>query len=134
MLFVQLLVNGIFAGSIYALLGLSFATIFSTTKIWHFAQGAVYTLGAYVILAASLYGKLPFALAAGLGVVAAAVLGTLSIAALYRPLQRRGASSLVMVMGSSMLRLDSRITKPVINLVMEAMGRIALSFLLRRTS
>jgi branched-chain amino acid transport system permease protein len=100
MLFVQLLVNGIFAGSIYALLGLSFATIFSTTKIWHFAQGAVYTLGAYVILAASLYGKLPFALAAGLGVVAAAVLGTLSIAALYRPLQRRGASSLVMVMAS----------------------------------
>ena len=61
MLFVQLLVNGIFAGSIYALLGLSFATIFATTKIWHFAQGAVYTLGAYVILAASLYGKLPFA-------------------------------------------------------------------------
>jgi branched-chain amino acid transport system permease protein len=100
MLFVQLIVNGIFAGSIYALLGLSFATIFSTTKIWHFAQGAVYTLGAYVILAASLYGKLPFALAAALGVVAAAALGALSITALYRPLQRRGASSLVMVMAS----------------------------------
>ena len=62
MLFLQLVVNGIFAGSIYALLGLSFATIFSTTKIWHFAHGAVYTLGAYAILAASLYGKLPFAL------------------------------------------------------------------------
>ncbi|NDH53113.1 MAG: branched-chain amino acid ABC transporter permease [Betaproteobacteria bacterium] len=100
MLFVQLLVNGIFAGSIYALLGLSFATIFSTTKIWHFAQGAVYTLGAYVILAASLYGKLPFALATALGIAAAAVLGVLSIVALYRPLQRRGASSLVMVMAS----------------------------------
>jgi len=100
MLFVQLFVNGIFAGSIYALLGLSFATIFSTTKIWHFAQGAVYTLGAYVILAASLYGKLPFALATALGIAAAAVLGVLSIVALYRPLQRRGASSLVMVMAS----------------------------------
>jgi branched-chain amino acid transport system permease protein len=100
MLFVQLIVNGIFAGSIYALLGLSFATIFSTTKIWHFAQGAVYTLSAYVILAASLYGKLPFALAVALGVVAAAALGALSITALYRPLQRRGASSLVMVMAS----------------------------------
>ena len=100
MLFVQLLVNGIFAGSIYALLGLSFATIFSTTKIWHFAQGAVYTLGAYAILAASLYGKLPFAVAAAIGVAAAAVLGVLSITALYRPLQRRGASSLVMVMAS----------------------------------
>ena len=100
MLFVQLLVNGIFAGSLYALLGLSFATIFATTKIWHFAQGAVYTLGAYAILAASLHGKLPFALAAAVGVAAAAVLGVLSLTALYRPLQRRGASSLVMVMAS----------------------------------
>lgn len=100
MLFVQLVVNGIFTGSIYALLGLSFATIFSTTRIWHFAQGAVYTLGAYAILAASLFGHLPFAIAVFLGVVAAAALGVLSITALYRPLQRRGASSLVMVMAS----------------------------------
>ena len=29
MLFLQLLVNGIFSGSVYALLGLSFATIFA---------------------------------------------------------------------------------------------------------
>ena len=100
MLFVQLVVNGIFTGSIYALLGLSFATIFSTTRIWHFAQGAVYTLGAYAILAASLFGHLPFAIAVFLGVVAAAALGVLSITALDRPLQRRGASSLVMVMAS----------------------------------
>ena len=100
MLFVQLLVNGIFSGSIYALLGLSFATIFATTKIWHFAQGAVYTLGAYAILAASLFGHFPFAIASLVGVAAAAILGVLSITLLYRPLQRRGASSLVMVMAS----------------------------------
>ena len=100
MLFVQLLVNGIFSGSIYALLGLSFATIFATTKIWHFAHGAVYTLGAYAILAASLFGHLPFAIAALLGVAAASILGLLSITLLYRPLQRRSASSLVMVMAS----------------------------------
>ena len=100
MLFVQLVVNGIFIGSIYALLGLSFATIFATTKIWHFAQGAVYTLGAYAILAASLFGHLPFAIAALLGIAAAAALGVLSITLLYWPLQRRGASPLVMVMAS----------------------------------
>ena len=100
MLFLQLLVNGIFSGSVYALLGLSFATIFATTKIWHFAHGAVYTLGAYAILAASLFGHLPFGIAALLGVVAAGLLGMASIAWLYRPLQRRGASSLVMVMAS----------------------------------
>jgi branched-chain amino acid transport system permease protein len=99
-LLAQLLVNGVFIGSVYALLGLSFATIFATTKIWHFAQGAVYTLGAYAILAASLYAHLPFIAATLIGVAVAALLGIASITLLYRPLQRRGASSLVMVMAS----------------------------------
>jgi branched-chain amino acid transport system permease protein len=98
-LLAQLIVNGVFIGSIYALLGLSFATIFATTKIWHFAQGAVYTLGAYTILASTMAG-VPFALATAIGVVAAALLGIASMTLLYRPLQRRGASSLVMVMAS----------------------------------
>lgn len=100
MLLAQLLVNGVFVGSIYALLGLSFATIFATNKIWHFAQGAVYTLGAYTILAATLLAGLPFVLASVLGIGVAAALGVAAIVLLYRPLQRRGASSLVMVMAS----------------------------------
>lgn len=100
LLLAQLAVNGVFVGSIYALLGLSFATIFATTKIWHFAQGAVYTIGAYAILAAARLAGLPFTIALLLGVAAAALLGVASIVLLYRPLQRRGASSLVMVMAS----------------------------------
>ncbi|MGF7161011.1 branched-chain amino acid transport system permease protein [Rhodoligotrophos appendicifer] len=100
MLFVQLLVNGIFVGSVYALLGLSFATIFATTKIWHFAQGAVYTIGAYGLLLGTATLGLPFLVAVPIAMVVAAALGVASMLFLYRPLQRLGGTPLVMVMAS----------------------------------
>jgi branched-chain amino acid transport system permease protein len=100
MLFIQLLVNGIFVGSVYALLGLSFATIFATTKIWHFAQGAVYTLGAYCLLVTTAFLGLPFLLAVPIAMAIAAALGIAAMLFLYRPLQRLGGTPLVMVMAS----------------------------------
>ncbi len=44
----QLLVNGIIAGGIYALVALGFSVIYRTVKFFHFAHGVVYTAGAYV--------------------------------------------------------------------------------------
>lgn len=44
----QLLINGVIAGSIYALIGLGFAIIYRTVKFFHFAHGVVYTAGAYL--------------------------------------------------------------------------------------
>jgi len=41
----QLLVNGLIAGSIYALVALGFGLIYPTTRFFHFAHGAVYTAG-----------------------------------------------------------------------------------------
>lgn len=35
----QLLVNGLIAGSIYALVALGFGLIYSTTRFFHFAHG-----------------------------------------------------------------------------------------------
>ncbi|MBI4974902.1 MAG: hypothetical protein HZC19_03780 [Candidatus Omnitrophica bacterium] len=43
----QLLLNGIIAGSIYALIALGFAVIYKTVRFFHFAHGVVYTAGAY---------------------------------------------------------------------------------------
>ena len=99
-LFIQLLVNGVFVGSIYALLGLSFATIFATNRIWHFAQGAVYTVAAYLVfvLIERLGAQTLVALA--VAIVAAALIGAAFLLALYRPLSARGATELVMVMAS----------------------------------
>ena len=44
--FAQFLVNGIVAGSVYALIALGFALIFTASRVFHFAHGAVYTLSA----------------------------------------------------------------------------------------
>ncbi len=43
----QLIVNGLVAGGIYALIAIGFALIYRTVRFFHFAHGAVYTVGAY---------------------------------------------------------------------------------------
>lgn len=47
MLLLQLIINGLIAGSIYALVALGFTIIYRTVKFFHFAHGVVYTAGAY---------------------------------------------------------------------------------------
>lgn len=44
----QLLVNGLIAGSIYALIAIGFAVIYKTVRFFHLAHGIVYTAGAYL--------------------------------------------------------------------------------------
>jgi branched-chain amino acid transport system permease protein len=100
LLFVQLLINGVYVGSVYALLGLSFAIIFATSKVWHFAQGAVYTVAAYAVLGAEVLTPMPLPLATLVGAVVGAAGGVLCLVLLYEPLQRRNTAPLVIVMGS----------------------------------
>ncbi len=64
----QLLLNGIIAGSIYALIALGFTVIYRTVKFFHFAHGVVYAAGAYLayslIISAGVNPILSFFLAA----------------------------------------------------------------------
>ena len=46
-MFQQLILNGIIAGSIYALVAIGFTVIYRTVKFFHLAHGIVYTAGAY---------------------------------------------------------------------------------------
>ena len=95
----QLLVNGLIAGSIYALVALGFGLIYSTTRFFHFAHGAVYAAGAYLayacwLLGLSLYAAIPVA------VIGAAILGAVIEVGIYRPLRRKNASSLILLLAS----------------------------------
>lgn len=95
----QLFVNGLMAGSIYALVALGFGLIYSTTRFFHFAHGAVYTAGAYLaysgwLLGLSLYISFPLA------VLGAAILGALLEIGVYRPLRKKSASSLILLLAS----------------------------------
>jgi branched-chain amino acid transport system permease protein len=51
----QLLINGVIAGSIYALIALGFTVIYRTVKFFHFAHGVVYTAGAYLGFTFAIY-------------------------------------------------------------------------------
>lgn len=96
----QLAVNGIIAGSAYALLALGFGIIYGTTRTFHFAHGAVYTLAGYVFYHTLIVFGAPFfvGVVAALGVAAA--LGTSMEHFIYRPLRTIGASEMEVLLSS----------------------------------
>jgi branched-chain amino acid transport system permease protein len=95
----QLFVNGLIAGSIYALVALGFGLIYSTTRFFHFAHGAVYAVGAYLTYAFWLAG-LSLYVAIPVAVVGTSILGALLEIGVYRPLRRKNASSLILLLAS----------------------------------
>jgi len=98
-LFAQLLVNGVIAGSLYALVACSFGLILGTTGTFHFAHGVVYAAGAYSAYFAAGRG-LPLWAAAGVGIAGAALVGVFIELVVYRPLRRIAASPLVILIAS----------------------------------
>lgn len=97
-LFVQLLLNGLVAGSLYALVAVGFALIFVATRHFHIAHAAVFAAGGY--LGHFLTGLLPVWLAVSAAVLLSAVLGVLVATGLYRPLERRGGAGFVLFLVS----------------------------------
>jgi branched-chain amino acid transport system permease protein len=96
----QLLANGLVEGSAYALLALGFALIFGASRIFHVAHGSVYAVAGYLLYALVTLARLPFLLAFGLTVALAAGLGVAIEMWIYRPLGRRGASHILILMAS----------------------------------
>ncbi|EKF43172.1 putative High-affinity branched-chain amino acid transport system permease protein [Nitratireductor indicus C115] len=99
-LFLQLLANGLINGSHYALLGLGFGLIFSTTRIVHFAYGPIVTFAAYTAWLISGSMGLPLIVGIAGAVLVAALLGTGSYLTLYRALERNGAPPLIPLIAS----------------------------------
>lgn len=96
----QFLINGISAGSVYAIVAIGLGIIYNTTGILHFAHGAVYMVSAFVfyycmaVLHVGLVGSVFVALifSAGLGVALEFVI--------YTPLRRKTASSAAYIISS----------------------------------
>jgi len=99
-MFYQILVNGLIAGSIYALVAAGFSLIYSTVKFVHFAHGGVIALSAYMLyLFYSMLG-LPFWVAVILAILSGPVFGILIDSIIYRPLRKRHASPTVILIAS----------------------------------
>jgi branched-chain amino acid transport system permease protein len=100
MLFLQLLANGIIAGSVYALLGLGFGIIYSATRTFHFAHGAVYSMAGYLAFQFHVFWHLPLPLAIALSLLGAILLGIGIEGLIYRPLRGVGASPMEILLSS----------------------------------
>jgi branched-chain amino acid transport system permease protein len=99
MLTIQELLNGLTLGGIYAVVAMSFSVIFSVTRTFHFAHGAVYMWVAYVVATLETSGA-GFWGALAIGLVTSIVL-TLGIElVVYRPMRRRGATGLSIFVAS----------------------------------
>ncbi len=90
---VQLLVNGIFISSLYALVALGLTLIFGVMGIADFAQGALYMLGAYVAFYVTRLWGLSYFLSLPCAMLAAGAIGVLDHLVVYRPLRRHGGAT-----------------------------------------
>jgi branched-chain amino acid transport system permease protein len=97
--FPQLLVNGLFTGSFYAMMALSWGIIFSTAKIFHFAHALVFTLAAYAAWLVSVQGA-PIVASFLVAALVGAAAGVAIDRGLYRPLRRRNALQLNVFLAS----------------------------------
>jgi branched-chain amino acid transport system permease protein len=87
----QLVVNGIAAGGIYALLAVGFALIYNTTRVLHLAHSIVYTFGAYAFYTLTVLVGMWGWISAPAAVVLAGIFGWSIEAFVYRPIRRSGA-------------------------------------------
>lgn len=99
-LVLQLLVSGLLIGSTYALLGVSFNVIYSTTGRFHFAHALVYTAGAYGAVVARQDLGSPLWLSALFGLLVGVVLGVAIEVGPYRSLARHGSTPLAIFLAS----------------------------------
>ena len=111
---IQLLLNGLSLGAVYALFALGYTLVFSVLGVINFAHGAVFTLGAYftylliggqvgangLLAGLQLPVALPFALALPLAGLGSAQVALLIERVAFRPLRQRGADSLLALISS----------------------------------
>ncbi len=88
MLFLQLLVDGLQLGALYALMAVGFAIIFGSTRVFHYAHGTTYIIVGYVFFYLGDRLNVPWWLAAAIASAAAVVFGLLIDRFVYRPIQR----------------------------------------------
>lgn len=99
-LFVQLLLNGLVSGSLYALVAVGFGLIFGATKHFHISHAAVFASGGYLTY---LFGStlgLPAPAAAAAGIAIAVVVGVAIVRFLYVPLNKRGGQGFILFLVS----------------------------------
>jgi len=99
-LVLQLLMNGLIAGAIYALVASGFSLIYSTNKFVHFAHGSAVAVSAYFLYLLFSMFHFEFFLSVFLVILFAGAFGLLMDKAVYSQLRKRKASGLILLIAS----------------------------------
>ena len=99
-IFAQLLINGLIAGAIYALVASGFSLIYSVNKFIHFAHGAVIVFSAYILYFLFSVLGLNFGFSVVLAILFASGLGFVLDFLIYKQLRKRKTSSVILLIAS----------------------------------
>ena len=86
--FLQLLINGLQLGAIYALTAVGFALIFGSTKVFHVAHGASFTLAGYLFWWSINHQHWHWTVGLLIAVAVVVAFGLFMERFIYRPIQR----------------------------------------------
>ncbi|HON21977.1 MAG TPA: branched-chain amino acid ABC transporter permease [Candidatus Paceibacterota bacterium] len=98
-MFAQLLINGLIAGAIYALVASGFSLIYSVCNFTHFGHGAIIAAGAYLLYTFYVILGINFWISVILTLISSAVLGWL-VNLLIKILRKRNASNAILLIAS----------------------------------
>lgn len=106
-LLIQLLINGLIAGAVYALAASGFALVYYVVKFQYFSQGAIITIAAYLFFLFLDLMKLNYILAALLAIAGSVFAALITNWLVYRPLRKRKATPVVALVASIVLLIFS---------------------------
>ncbi len=95
----QIFLNGLLQGIFFGSIGVAFALVYSTTKVFHLALGGIGAIAPYLVLACLGIG-LPDSVAVALAILAALLLGILIEQFVHWPLSAKQAPSEVHLIAS----------------------------------
>ena len=95
---VQTTINGLSSGSVYALGAIGLSLVYGILKLVNFAHGDLMTLGGYVAFAVNVSAGMPLPVAILAALAAVAAVGLALEEALWRPMRRRGAGVLQLLL------------------------------------
>lgn len=95
----QILLNGLLQGILFGAIGVAFALVYRTTKVFHLAVGGVGALAPYLVLAANSTG-LPVWVSAVFAILAMACLGILIEESIHWPFSRKQSPAEVHLIAS----------------------------------
>jgi branched-subunit amino acid ABC-type transport system permease component len=99
-MFLQLLVNGLVTGSVYAIAAVGISLVFGILRLVNFAYGDMMTFGAFAGFVANATLGLPMVASALVGMAAAALLSVGLDVVLWRPLRARRAGFMGLFLAS----------------------------------